>query len=70
MQHSIDHDQTWYVHCGGCGRAPAVLPADLAAKQGIPLETPILLINPRLKCGHCGARKAAIVSVPTSTVRR
>jgi hypothetical protein len=69
VQHAIDHAQVWFVHCDGCGRARRVLPAQLAAEGRIALDTPILLINRRLKCGHCGARKASIVSVPTSTVR-
>lgn len=70
VQHAIDNDQTWFVHCDGCGQARRTLPAQLAAEGNISLDTPVLLINPRLKCGHCGARKASIVSVPTSTVDR
>lgn len=46
-----------------------MLPAHLAAEGRIALDTPVLLINRRLKCGHCGAKKASIVSVPAATVR-
>src|SRR4029079_5073358 len=52
-----DSSKRLWINCGGCERNEYVETHEWAVRHKVDFDTPILLINPRLRCSKCGERK-------------
>jgi hypothetical protein len=47
-----------WLRCNACGHSLTPEPKDFATEQGLEMTLPLLSIARRLRCLHCGERKA------------
>ena len=61
-----DDGKRIWIECYGCGRYEYLPVIEWAQKHGIDLDTPLLLINPRLRCRRCNRRQVKVTAEPYS----
>lgn len=55
-----------HIGCCGCGREERVWPRSYAEQHGIPMDTPLKLVERRIRCSTCGARIVHAMPEPYS----
>jgi hypothetical protein len=66
IAHIIERDRRLILGCCGCQREQKVWPQAYAEKHGVPLETPLLALQRRIRCTTCKARIVHIMPEPYS----
>jgi len=64
-----DSSKRLWINCGGCERNEYVETHEWAVRHKVDFDTPILLINPRLRCSKCGERKVMFRSEPYDNLK-
>jgi hypothetical protein len=61
-----DDGKRLWIECYACGRFEYLPVIEWSENHGVDLDTPLLLINPRIRCRRCNRRQVKISAEPYS----
>lgn len=64
IQHVIDRGHRLVLGCCGCQRGETVWPRAYAERHAVPLDTPLLIPERRIRCTVCNGRIVHIMPEP------
>jgi hypothetical protein len=66
----VDEGMRLWLHCYGCHRHRYVDTLEWTEKNGVDLDTPLLLVSQRVRCTRCSQRTVTVTSEPYSNLPR